>query len=137
MHVMFHTVMASCQCEKCHQKRNLFTQCLHDMTGGMGRTKKKILKNINIMPENFLHDLRQLLRQLRQSPNAKLTPQQQSILQAHRLPLRRFTVHDPRLLLATKRRVNGKLIPLAQAIALLLINNPKLMENYVNSIEAH
>ena len=129
--------MAPCQCEKCHQKRALFTHCLQDMTGGIGRTKKKILKNINIMPENFLHDLRQLLKQLRQSPNAKLTPQQQQILQAHRLPLRRFTVHDPRLLLATKRRVNGQLIPLAQAIGLLLVNNPKLMENYVNDIEAH
>ena len=89
------------------------------------------------MPENFLHDLRQLLKQLRQSPNAKLTLQQQQILQAHRLPLRRFTVHDPRLMLATKRRVNGQLIPLAQAIGLLLVNNPKLMENYVNAIEAH
>ena len=129
--------MTTCQCEKCHQKRALFTQCLQDMTGGMGRTKKKILKNINIMPENFLHDLRQLLKQLRQSPNAKLTPQQQQILQAHRLPLRRFTVHDPRLLLATKRRVNGQLIPLAQAIGQLLVSNPNLMQNYVNGIEAH
>ena len=129
--------MASCQCEKCHQKRALFTQCLEDMTGGMGRTKRKILKNINIMPENFLHDLRQLLKQLRQSPNAKLTPHQQRILQAHRLPLRRFTVHDPRQLLATKRRVNGQLIPLAQAIGLLLVSNPTLMEKYVNTIEAH
>ena len=107
------------------------------MTGGMGRTKKKILKNINIMPENFLHDLRQLLKQLRQSPNAKLSSEQQRILQAHRLPLRRFTVHDPRMMLATKRRVNGQLMPLVQAIALLLANNPKLMGNYVNGIEAH
>ena len=129
--------MTTCQCEKCHQKRALFTQCLQDMTGGMGRTKKRILKNINIMPENFLHDLRQLLKQLRQSPNAKLTPQQQQILQAHRLPLRRFTMHDPRLLLASKRRVNGQLIPLAQAIGQLLVNNPNLMQNYVNGIEPH
>lgn len=129
--------MTTCQCEKCHQKRALFTQCLQDMTGGMGRTKKRILKSINIMPENFLHDLRQLLKQLRQSPNAKLTSQQQQILQAHRLPLRRFTVHDPRLLLATKRRVNGQLVPLAQAIGQLLVSNPNLMQNYVNSIKAH
>ena len=67
----------------------------------------------------------------------KLTPQQQHILQAHRLPLRRFTVHDPRLLLATKRRVNGQLIPLAQAIGSLLSNNPAWMESYVKRIQAH
>ena len=129
--------MAPCQCEKCDQKRALFTQCLQGMTGGIGRSKKRILKNINIMPENFLQDLRQLLKHLRQSPDAKLTQQQKQILQAHRLPLRRFTVHDPRMMLAMKRRVNGQLMPLAQAIGLLLVNNPKLMESYINSIEAH
>ena len=129
--------MSSCQCEKCHQKRALFTQCLQDMTGGIGRTKKKIMKNIQMMPENFLHDLRHLLKHLRQSPHMKLTPQQQHILQAHRLPLRRFTVHDLRLLLASKRRVNGQLIPLAQAIGSLLSNNPAWMESYVKRIQAH
>lgn len=128
---------SSCQCEKCQQKRTLFKQCLQDMTGGIGTTKKKIMKNIKIMPENFLHDLRQLLKHLRQSPNTKLTPQQRQILQAHRLPLRRFTVHDPRQLLAVKRRVNGKLIPLAEAIGWLLNSNPKWMDSYTNAIEAH
>ena len=127
----------SCQCEKCHQKRALFTQCLEDMTGGIGRTKKKIAKNIKMMPENFLYDLRQLLKHLRQSPHANLTPQQRRILQAHRLPLRRFTVHDPRELLGAKRRVDGQSIPLAQAIGWLLSSNPAWMKNYVKQIEAH
>ena len=128
---------SSCQCEKCHQKRTLFTQCLQDITGGIGRTKQKIAKSINMMPENFLQDLRQLLKRLRQSPQVKLTPQQRQILQAHRLPLRRFTVHDPRLLLATKRRIDGRLVPLAQAIGVLLSSNPNIMNHYINGIEAH
>ena len=128
---------SSCQCEKCHQKRALFTQCLQDMSGGMGRTKKKIVKNVRLMPENFIYDLRQLLKQLRQSPHAKLTPHQRRILQAHRLPLRRFTVHDPRELLSTKRRVDGQSIPLVQAIGSLLSSNPAWMKHYVNQMEAH
>ena len=90
-----------------------------------------------MMPENFLHDLRQLLKHLRQSPRAKLSPQQHRILQAHRFPLRRFTLHDPRLILAAKRRVDGQLIPLAQAIGSLLSSNPAWLESYVNSIQAH
>ena len=129
--------MAPCQCEQCQQKRVLFSQCLQDMTGGIGRTKKKIMKTIQMMPENFLHDLRQLLKQLRQSPRAKLSSHQHRILQAHRFPLRRFTMHDPRLILASKRRVGGQLIPLAQAIGSLLSNNPALMESYLNNIQAH
>ena len=129
--------MTACQCEKCNQKRTLFSQCLEDMTGGIGRTKKKIMRNIKMMPENFLHDLRELLKHLRQSPRAKLSPHQHRILQAHRFPLRRFTLHDPRLILASKRRVDGQLIPLAQAIGSLLSNNPAWLESYLNSIQAH
>ena len=128
---------SSCQCEHCHQKRALFTQCLQELTGGIGRTKKKIAKTIQMMPENFLYDLRQLLKHLRQSPHVKLTPQQRRILQAHRLPLRRFTVHDPRELLGAKRRVDGQSIPLAQAIGRLFSTNPGWMENVVNRMEAH
>ena len=126
-----------CQCEPCLQKRSLFTECLHDLAGGIRQTKKKTLKSISAMPENFIHDLRQLLMRLRQSPNAQLTPQQLRILQAHRLPLRRFTMHDPRQLLAVKRRVDGQLIPLAQAIGYLLSSNPKFIDRFVGSIEAH
>ena len=77
--------------------------------------KEENHENIQMMPENFLHDLRQLLKHLRQSPRAKLLPHQHRILQDHRFPLRRFTMHDPRLILASKRRVDGQLIPLAQA----------------------
>lgn len=128
----------ACQCEECIQKRSIFTQCLHDMAGGIGRTKKKALKSIGAMPENFINDLRRLLTRLRQSPDTKLTPKQFQILQAHRLPLRRFTMYDPRQMLAVKRRVGGNLIPLAQAIGhLLSSSNPKLVEKLIANIEAH
>lgn len=129
--------MTSCQCEACQQKRTLFTQCLHGMAGGIGKTKKKALKSIHAMPDNFIHDLRKLLTRLRRSPDAKLTPQQLHILQAHRFPLRRFIMYDPRELLAVKRRVDGHLIPLAQAIGHLLSSNPKLIKQFIDNVEAH
>lgn len=96
-------------------------------------------RRIHAMPENFINDLRQLLTHLRRSPEAAkdLTPLQREIIQSHRLPLRRFTAHQPRELLSTKRRVGNARVPLAQAIGWLLSDNPKLIEHYVKSIHAH
>jgi hypothetical protein len=129
----------ACSCETCEQKRTLFSTCINEMAGGIGHAKKTMQRRISTMPENFISDLRQLLRHLRQSPEVakQLTPLQQRILKAHRLPLRRFTAHDPRLLLLTKRRVDGSRIPLAQAIGSLLGSNSKLIKDYVNAMESH
>lgn len=129
----------ACTCDTCQQKRTLFTHCLEDMAGGIGRHKKTMQRSINNMPENFLADLRQLLKKLRYSPEVakQLTPLQQSILKSHRLPLRRFTMTDPRSLLLAKRRVDGNLVSLAQAIGCLLTSNSKLINDYVNGMEAH
>lgn len=127
----------ACQCEPCHHKRALFTQCLEDMTRGVGCTKAKIQKSIRAIPENFIHDLRQLLKRLRDSPDATLTRRQQRFLQAIRYPLRRFTQYDPRQMLANKKRIDGRMMPLVQVIGKLLTENPKLMKTFINGLNAH
>lgn len=105
--------------------------------GVAGKSRKTMMRRLNSMPENFLHDLRQLLDQLRRSPDAKLSPLQQQIIQAHRLPLRRFITSQPKLLLSTKRRVANTRMPLVEAIGWLLSDNSKLLENYTNTLQAH
>ena len=131
--------MTCCQCDACQEKRSLFPQCVYDMARGIGRSKKTIMKHIGNMPENFINDLRALLSHLRRSPDAinMMTPRQRQVLQAHRLPLRRFTTHHPRELLSVKRRIDKSLIPLAQAIGWLLNDYPKLLQRYVSELEAH
>ena len=128
----------SCKCNECQTRRNHFCECLEKMTGGLGKQGGTIKRRIGVMSEPLINDLRNVLHHLRQT-KLPLTDKQRRLIKSHRFTLRKFTDQDPRRILAKKRRVEGYShpIPLAQAIAEILTNNPTLLQHCASEISSH
>lgn len=108
------------------------------MAKGHGTARKKIIRNVNEIPEKFIDDMKILLKRMRQEGNAKfLTPKQLEFFKIYKRILRDFVRPSSRSLMASKRHFDAKNTPFSEAFAKVYLDRPAAFETILNSMRFH
>lgn len=130
--------MSICRCSQCSDKRAKFKGVVQTMSEGHGISRKKIARNVNEIPENFIDDMKTLLKRMRQEGNAKfLTPKQLQFFKVYKRILRDFIRPSSRSLMATKRHFDAKNVPFSEAFAKVYLEQPAAFEHILNRMSFH
>ena len=133
------TIM-SCQCDVCNTRRERFPSIMNYMSGNMGVAKKKIERNVDVIPNTFIDHMKSLLKRMNKGGAARfLTPDQREFFKIYKRVLRSFVRPDShgKQVLAVKRQFMNRKMPFVQALGKLYTENPKLFHRFMNDMVLH
>ena len=128
----------TCPCDQCETKRSKFKEIVDILSKGQGTSRNKIQRNVEDIPQNFIHDMRQLLARMRRQGNAHLLSKNQlEFFKKYKRILRDFVRPNERELLARKRRYLDRNVPFAEAFGKAYLENPNVFDTILRLMTFH
>ena len=128
----------TCPCDQCTTKRSKFKEIVSILSNGQGTSRSKIQRNVEDIPQKFIHDMRQLLTRMRRQGNTNLLSKNQlEFFKKYKRILRDFVRPNERDLLARKRRYQDRNVPFAEAFGKAYLENPNAFDAILKSMIFH